>query len=105
MLRVIPPFVTEDVAIANAQIGTEVFSFEGNAGQNPNLSCGSDEVVISDKTYASNANESCTATSRLTANGAVLVSSGATVNYQAPIIVLKPGFEVALGGYFTAKSQ
>lgn len=105
VLRVIPPFVTEDVAIANAQIGTEVFSFEGNAGQNANFSCGSDDVVISNKTYASNANESCTATSRLTANGAVLVSSGATVNYQAPIIVLKSGFKVVLGGHFNAKSQ
>ena len=67
--------------------------------------CGSANVLITEHTYSSTADENCTATTQLTAGPGVLISSGAIVNYQAPMIVLKPGFRIATGATFTATTQ
>ena len=67
--------------------------------------CGGSEVLISQRIYNSNADESCQASVRLTAGSEVLISSGAKVHYSAPLIVLQPGFRVATGATFTASTQ
>ncbi len=55
--------------------------------------------------FGSSTTEICSATNTLTAGPDVLISSGANVAYHAPQIILKPGFQVALGGQFTANNQ
>ncbi|MCK5355328.1 MAG: hypothetical protein KAJ63_09435, partial [Methyloprofundus sp.] len=70
-----------------------------------NENCGGADVSISDHTYSSLANETCTASTRIATSGNILVSSGASVIYNAPSIILNPGFRVTLGGYFRAEQN
>jgi hypothetical protein len=62
------------------------------------------DLTISGTTYTSGQNLTIGATSTITTSGAVSVSSGATITYQAGTtrISLEPGFTASTGSYFHA---
>ncbi len=67
-------------------------------------SCQSADTVISNKTYDSAANEVCMAANSIRTEGEVVISSGAHIEYHAPVITLMPGFKTFSNAYFSAST-
>jgi hypothetical protein len=60
--------------------------------------------LLSSMTFPSGTTTTCTVTSALNSpsGGSVVINSGATVTFQAPVITLYPGFHATPGSSFTA---
>lgn len=66
------------------------------------VDCSGGAVVLQNVTFTSGNTYNCIATTSITAGVGVTVQSGATVNFRAPIIDLRPGFHVQNGAVFSA---
>jgi hypothetical protein len=64
--------------------------------------CSGADPVVSSKTFASGDEVTCTGTHSVSTSGTVTVSSGATVKFIAPNVILNPGFSAVNGASFNA---
>ncbi len=78
---------------------------QGSSGEQTLLvypSCSGGVVTIQTRTFPGGESFLCQGSSSITTNGAVQVESGSHVEFQAPVIRLEPGFNVAPGAEFQA---
>lgn len=65
-------------------------------------SCSGANPVVASKTFTTGEEVTCTGTSSVSTSGIVSVSSGATVNFVAPVVNMNPGFSAVNGASFSA---
>lgn len=70
----------------------------------PGVACSGDEVTISGETFTADTTSNCRGTTSVSTSGTVVVESGASAYFEAPLIRLNPGFHAQLGSDFQAKA-
>ena len=88
-------WIVNERILTNATWGSRI----GRIGLPPCPQCSGDPVVLTNKTFESDAMCECAAATSITIGAGVTIKNGATVIFKAPKVYVKPGAHFAGGAY------